>query len=227
MTLRALAVATLWSGLLAAAQAGTQVQTFTLAERATDWSSLLALQQFNPSLGQLNSVTVELTGTQSGQGGIENTQLKQGNSFTVRLLGHLSFEMPGLGSLLTWDAALVNEAVDLGKHDLAIDYAGTSGAAWSATVRDGVSRSFNDALHLAAFTGVGVVSAPVSAWAESVIDGPSNRRASFDTTAAGQLVVRYDYLAAPAGMVPEPGTWALMAGGLAVVGLRAVRRRKA
>jgi len=227
MSLRLATFAALLAGSLATAHAATSSSTYLLAEDLTDWSSSLDLSQFNPALGTLNSVTIELAASLSGSGGVENLQSQKSGRFGVRLDGNLAFDAPTAGAWLSFSRTLIDQTVTLTPHDGNIDLAGSSGTRWAYSVQGSQSRSFTDALQLAAFTGTGTVQSALSADAVSTIGGPSNRSANFDTTASGRVTVRYDYSLAGVNAVPEPGTWALMAAGLAMVLMLASRRRAA
>lgn len=72
MNIRHATLATLLASSLVTAHAATRSSTYLLAEDLTDWSGSLDLSQFNPALGTLNSVTIELSATLSGSGGVEN-----------------------------------------------------------------------------------------------------------------------------------------------------------
>ena len=221
------ALAALLSGSLVTAHAATSSSTYLLAEDLTDWSSSLDLIQFNPALGTLNSVTIALSATLSGSGGVENKQGLQPGTFVVQLDGNFNLDAPTAGAGLSFSRSLVNQTVTLAKYDRTPDLAGSSGTRWAYSVQGSQLRSFTDALQMAAFTGTGTVNAALSAEAVSTIGGPSNRFANFDTTVSGRVTVSYDYTLAAVNAVPvpEPGTWALMAAGLGMVLLLASRRR--
>ena len=219
------ALAALLTGSLVTAHAATSSSTYLLAEDLTDWSTSLDLNQFNPALGTLNSVTIELAATLSGSGGVENKQGLQPGTFFVQLDGNLYLDASTAGAGLSFSRSLVNQTVTLAKYDRTTDLAGSSGTQWAYSVQGSQSRGFTDALQMAAFTGTGTVNAALSAAAVSTIGGPSNRFANFDTTVSGRVTVSYDYTLAAVNAVPEPGTWALMAAGLGMVLMLASRRR--
>lgn len=64
----------LCTGSPVTAHAATSSSTYLLAKGLTEWRSLLDLSQFNPPLGTLDSVTIELSATLSGDGGVEDKQ---------------------------------------------------------------------------------------------------------------------------------------------------------
>jgi hypothetical protein len=228
MNIRHATLAALLASALVTAHAATSSSTYLLAEDLTDWSGSLDLSQFNPALGTLNSVTIELSATLSGSGGVENKQGLQPGTFVVQLDGNLKLDAPTADASLSFSRSLVNQTVTLAKYDRTTDLAGSSGAHWVYLVQGSQSRSFTDALHLAAFTGTGTVNAALSADAVSLIGGPSSRYSNFDTTVSSRVTVSYDFSLAAGNAVhavPEPGTWALMAAGLGMVLLLAARRR--
>lgn len=177
----------------------------------TDWTNSVQVQQFDASLGTLNSISITLSG-------LVRTSFSATNDgtdaalFSNQLYGSLDGLLPD-GSTLQ----LLFEGAD--------DRQLAGGDSYSGVVieRDG-NTSVTLTSGFAPFIGTGSFAVDLTALAWSTISGPDSFTSDFSSWASADVSVVYDYTAATQN-VPEPGALALVAMALAAAGL--TRRRSA
>lgn len=223
MLIRHCSAAAMLALALGSAHAGSITYTSnTLPLEETDWSSFLDLQQFNPMMGLLQSVTVELSSDWVGALGAENLDGKA-KTITLGLTSTVTLLVPsaaGSTGLVVEHAVVRSFAA--ARADGIEDFAGASGFLDGAVLGNAsVSSSFNSADMLQMFTGTGAVRTAVTAFGASTRSATGAFATDFSNTTSARASVTYTYAAAP---VPEPTTWALMLAGLGLVGWLARRR---
>jgi hypothetical protein len=196
-----------------------------LPSTEADWSSFADLQQFNPTLGTLQQVTLTIQGDLSGMAAAESRNNKAA-VLTLTLQAELSLARPDNTSVvLVSTTPLVSQLFSASIRDGVTDFAGTSGITLtnlSATSSN--SASFTDASTLSLFTGTGTLQMPFGAAAQSGVSGAGNLAYDFSTYAGGRASVTYQFAPVELPPVPEPGTWALLLVGLAAIGWKSARR---
>ena len=183
--------------------------------------------QFNPALGTLNSVTIDLTGLVTGDVRAESLDASPA-TVTLNLQAIVDF-LVGATTLaqVIPTASTVNA---LAAFDGTIDFAGPSGISLT-----GLSGTDSDTVVLTGaamspWIGTGTVTGLCSGTGSSSGTGAGNLVTQFATQAGCGVTVTYDYNVRPTGPVPEidviAGTGALtvLAGALALVGERRRRR---
>lgn len=218
----ALATAGLF-GATGAAQANVISFTADKAETLTAWNDVLSFGKFNSNLGTLNSITFELSGTVTGSGKAESLDASP-STVTLSLSSLLKLTRPD-GSTIVVTNPVFSNAYNLAAFDGAIDFAGTSGVKTgpvSSSHTEIVTSSSSSDFALFSQAGGGTINLALGATGLSSGSGAGNLLSQFNTSAAGSVKVTYDYTAAP---VPEPETYAMLIGGLGLLGL--VRRRAA
>ncbi len=222
-TFQAVAAATLLAASLGSAHANSiSFSSATLPTQLTDWSSFADLQQFNPSKGLLQSVTLELFADLSGTAKAESRN-NNAAAITLNLQATLALARPDdAGAVLVQTTPLASSVFMAAGRDNVLDYAGPSGVTLNNLSASTSSQaSFSDASTLALFTGNGSVLLPFTAVGQSYAAGPGNLRLGFTTLAGGYAKVTYDFLPSP---VPEPASWALLLSGVALIGWMVSRR---
>lgn len=182
---------------------------------ATDWTDSVSIPRFDPALGTLDSITITLTSrvrgsirleSQDGAPAIVNTAL----AADIQLL------RPD-NSILSAGIPVVSNSDFLTAYDGVLDFGGTSGRSYlnlnhsdtNALVIPGANP---DAL---LFMGLGSITLPVTAIGQSTADGAGNLLLIFNTQAAADVTVEYNYT------IPEPATL-----GLVGIGAWLLRRRR-
>jgi len=222
-TLRLLAcVAVLgWAACLgASASADTISYSGSVPLTETDWASSVSIAKFDPALGTLNSIEIELQGHMEGTAKFEH---RGSNAATVTtyLSADLLVQRPDLSNLVVGAGLTVTTVDSVTGFDGTVDFGGTSGrthGALSANLTNTTLTSLT--ADLALFTGTGDIVLPVLASASSAATGSGNMVFDFTNLASAGVKVTYDY--AP---VPEPSTLVGLVG-MGLVGLALVWRRR-
>lgn len=173
-----------------------------VALTSTNWTDMISVPKFDATMGDLQSVTIELTGTVSGSAGFESRDTSP-SVVTMELIAIITVERPS-GGLLVVTLPTVAETFSALAYDGDLDFGGTSGA----TIADKSNTQTQTAMttlsaDLAMFTGTGNIDLPIKAKGASSATGSGNLVMFFDTAASAEAVVTYNY-------VPEPATMVLM-----------------
>jgi hypothetical protein len=225
--MRSLCILTLAASLLAGlpARASVIVETFgaTLLDVGTQFEAPAPFNQFNPSLGVLKSLTLQLTGSLAGTVGIENTSNQP--DVAKGIIGGSVFITSSDGVIsITVNPAAIGPIHNLGPFDGVVDFAGSSGATDSVSSAPlTASQTVNRSSELAAFSGTGQVFLTLGATSFPVVEGQQTEAATETANATGALTLTYDYVPRA---VPAPSGLPLLALSAVVLGVAQRRLRR-
>ena len=183
--------------------------TTPIPATSTDWSSTLSFPQFNPSLGTLEKVQIDLSGSMS-------TVLTITNEATISSSGNARTEV----LITVQDAGNNLNAPELDLMNTAFSYSlgpHQSVSSGTRTKSGSSSDQYTDGAVLTEFTGTGAILLNAGTFTQTLLANTGGNTSSSQVTNA-QLTgtVTYYYL------IPEPTTMALL--GLGTLGL--LRRKK-
>lgn len=187
----------------------------------TGWNLNLSIPKFNPGLGTLNSISYTLNGSTAGTAKYESLDGAPA-SISLTLSASLTLQRPDLSTIkIIIPSTTVNESS--AASDGVIDFLGASGSTFSGLSGSTTSGalSLSGAGDRALFTGAGSIILPVVAAGSSSGSGSGNLVTQFNTAAAADISVTYNYNKDTG--VPEPRVYGAI-GAVACLGLLGYRR---
>lgn len=201
------------AGISGAAQITTSA---TYGPATTDWMQTLALSQFDPALGTLNFVMLEISETLNCTLGLENLA-KEATSVTASFWGTVTVKQGA--STLGSATAYTSRSFNLQAFDNNLDWGGASGLVDNTMTAVGSSGPILIDSGLDFFKGTGTISLDAISVANSKTEGTGNIASYYMTNATATAKITYDFTP-----VPEPATMSVLATGFA--GLALLRRRR-
>lgn len=172
-----------------APQTRTVVATFAPAK--TGWTRIATAPQFDPSLGELTSVTITSTASIETQIQMENVDEEAG-TIDASVTGTVTVTPPA-GAPLT-SRLTVTDSFDAPAFDGTADLDGPSFSDSGPLTRSGSqSLTLTSPADLARFTGTGNVTFNGRATARSTLGGPGNVVAAISTLAGADVQIVYHY----------------------------------
>ena len=182
----------------------------TTATNFTDRPIVPDFNQFDITLGLLNSITIELIGTVTGSAWAESLDASP-TTVTLTLQALVGFSV-GNTSLLQVIPTVASNS-NLTAFDGTIDFAGPSGIAFEGLMGTDVGSIVLMGAAMDPWIGQGTVTGLCSGTGQSTGTGAGNLVTQFATQAGCDVAITYDYTPQPTSpipTVPEPGTFSLM-----------------
>ncbi len=197
---RSLLIATVLCATTVSLRADTLCHTVPSVSAPTNWSTTVTLPRFDPALGLLRIVRLELTGSMLFDYGMENIG-SQPSTTSLLLAGLMHvFEPQGGVVWVTAHPVLPTITVTLPPFDGTIDFAGPSGTSVNdlpATDTGQVLFAYPSSAQAALFVGLpdnpGVVVLPLSATGSSSASGDGSVVTYFSSAAAASVAVCYEF----------------------------------
>jgi uncharacterized protein (DUF2141 family) len=171
----------------------TKTVTFPSTQTNFDLSGVLA--QFDPSLGQLQSVEIQHAGSITSEIKVENLSTDSPSHITGNVSGTMNLVAPGVNDNLAISGYA--GSFDALKYDGVTDFGGTSGTSFGQKTANGSNTIMvTDPSQVAAYVGTGTVNVTEKADATSNATGGGNLEVNVDSTAQATVTVIYHYKAA-------------------------------
>ncbi len=183
----------------------TLTKTLTFPSTQTDYSLPGGIAQFDPSLGQLQSVEIIHDGSITSDIQVENTSTLSGSSITGTVSGSLELTGPGVDSSLTMTKNAGGFVAS--KFDGSLDYSGTSGTDFGAKTATGSQTIDLTGAAMSPYIGTGQVAFTENAHASSFAAGGGNLNASLNSSGKSTVTVIYKYV--PNNSL-KPGTYTVI-----------------
>jgi uncharacterized repeat protein (TIGR01451 family) len=181
------------------AQGASLTKTVTFASTPTDFALQGMLDQFNPSLGTLQSIEVTHAGSITSQIQVENTSTASTSHISGTISGTLDLQGPsGVNDSLS--LSQYAGSFDASKYDGTTDYQGLSGTSFGVKAANGSDNFTLNGNQLAPYIGTGQVTLTEAGQATSNATGGGNLNTQITSTGQATVTVVYNYLP-PTGAV--------------------------
>jgi len=198
----------------------TVTETASVGLTTTNFDEVVSVNQFDDTMGALQSVTFTLEGFVEANASVESLDAAPAE-VTTNISVTLTLTETILNNTLVVTVPSLSETFNATAFDGTIDFAGTSGIAYTGLTADQTeTNTFTDAATLGLFTGLGTVDLNLNALAESFASGAGNLITQFATQAGGNISVNYAY---DVPSVSAPSHLALL--GLGLVAFAGMRRK--
>jgi len=179
-------------------------QTLSYPSEQTDFSASQALNQFNPTLGQLQSVVITENGSITSTIQVENTSRQAPAMINATVSGVMNLTGPGISAPLSLqqNAGSFNATT----YDGTLDFGGTSGFSFNPQTASGSTQITLTGSQLAAFEGTGTVNLTETANATSSATGGGNLVVSISSLGQANVTVTYNYIP---GNCLKPGNYTI------------------
>ncbi|GEM_PF-648534 len=170
----------------------TLTRVVNFANTQTDFNLSGLLDQFDPELGELQSIEITHAGSITSEIEVENISTMSGSTINGTVSGILTLTAPGVSNALSLNQ--MAGSVVTQSFDGVIDFMGTSGASFGAKSAQGSNKITLTGVDINAYIGTGKVSVQEAGSATSVANGGGNIIMHIISSGAANITVVYKYI---------------------------------
>lgn len=168
------------------------VANFATSGQDTNFNLSGVVDQFDPNLGQLQSVTITHQGSITSTIQIENLSRSQGDNISSTVGGKLTIAAPGVNNILNISQNV--PSVPAAIFDGVIDFDGASGSTFTPAAASNSQTINVPASNFASWIGNGKVTFTEQATATSSASGGGNLATHITSVGWAQITVTYTYV---------------------------------